>query len=366
MFFIPAAYYKTIYLILVTLMTFVMYVQYQSQNGVREFKPSYPPGISRLLVLFLIIFIGLRPVSERYFVDMDAYVKFYTWVYEGGKFYFDWDSDNLLFDNLFAWWGSVRLGYTSFFVFVATIYFVGAYLGIRKLFPNHRLTAFLVFLAAFSTFSYGTNGIKAGAATSLFIWALGYRENLKICIPLVLLSWGCHHSMIMVVAAFVVTLFVKNPKYYFWLWGFCFLMAAAHVTAFAHLFAGATTEHGAGYLLGSGGSDGTKGGFRIDFIVYSAMPIIVGWYALVKKNLQVSDLYKKLLSLYLCLNGVWMLCMYAEFTNRIAYLSWFIYPIVLIYPFLNEQWGRNRYKKFGLVMLGHLGFTLFMEVIYYG
>ena len=96
------------------------------------------------------------------------------------------------------------------------------------------------------------------------------------------------------------------------------------------------------------------------------MPVIVGWYALVKKKLQVSDLYKKLLSLYLCLNGVWMLCMYAEFTNRIAYLSWFLYPIVLIYPFLNEQWGRDRYKKFGLVMLGHLGFTLFMNVIYYG
>ena len=363
---IPASLYQTIYLTLVTIMTLFVYSQYQSRNGLREFAPSRTDALVGVLVLFLILFIGFRPVSGRYFVDMANYVLFYEAFYDGATFVFDWDSENKIFDNLFAWWGSVRLGYTSFFVFVATIYFAGAYLGIRKLFPNHRLTAFLVFLAAFSTFSYGTNGIKAGAATSLFIWALGYRENLKICIPLVLLSWGFHHSMIMVVAAFVVTMFVKNPKYYFWLWGFCFLMAAAHVTAFAHLFAGATTEHGAEYLLGSGGNEGTKGGFRIDFIVYSAMPVIVGWYAVMKKKLPVSELYKKLLSLYLCLNGVWMLCMYAEFTNRIAYLSWFIYPIVLIYPFLNEQWGRDRYKKFGLVMLGHLGFTLFMNVIYYG
>ena len=363
---IPASLYYTIYLTLVTIITLIVYNQYQSRNGLREFAPSRTDALVGVLVVFLILFIGLRPVSGRYFVDMANYVLFYEVFYDGAIFNFDWSAENKIFDNLFAWWGSVRLGYTSFFVFVAAIYFAGVYLGIRKLFPNHRLAAFLVFLAAFSTFSYGTNGIKAGAATSLFIWALGYRENLKICIPLVLLSWGCHHSMIMVVAALVVTLFVKNPKYYFWAWGFCFLMAAAHVTAFAHLFAGATTEHGAEYLLSTGGNDGTKGGFRIDFIIYSAMPVIVGWYTIMKKKLHVSDLYKKLLSLYLCLNGVWMLCMYAAFTNRIAYLSWFLYPIVLIYPFLQEPWGRNRYKIFGWVMLGHLGFTLFMNIIYYG
>lgn len=362
---IPASLYQNIYLTLVTIMTLVVYNQYQSKNGLREFSPSRTDAIAGALVLFLVIFIGFRPLNGVYFQDMANYAINYTVFYEGATFFFDIETENKIFDNLFAWWGSVRLGYTSFFVFVATIYFVGAYLGIRKLFPNHRLTAFLVFLAAFSTFSYGTNGIKAGAATSLFIWALGYRENLKICIPLVLLSWGFHHSMIMPVAAFVVTLFFKNPRYYFAGWGFCALMAAAHVTTFAQLFAGAADESGAGYLMGGGG-DGTKGGFRIDFIIYSAMPILVGWYAVVKRRLRVSEMYINLLNLYLCLNGIWMLCMYANFTNRIAYLSWFLYPFVLIYPFLNEQWGRDRYKKFALVMLGHLGFTLFMNVIYYG
>ena len=223
-----------------------------------------------------------------------------------------------------------------------------------------------MFLAAFSTFSYATNGIKAGAAASLFILAMGYRENLKVCIPLVLLSWGFHHSMIMVVAGFVLTLLVKNPKYYLYGWGLCFLLAATHTTVFAQLFSGFTTEHGAEYLLSEGGDEGTKGGFRIDFILYSAMPVLVGWYAVFKKRMNLSPRYKDLLNLYVCLNGVWMLCMYASFTNRIAYLSWFLYPIVLIYPFLQEQWGKSRYKVFGWVMLGHLGFTLFMNVIYYG
>ena len=367
---IPAAYYQTIYLILVTIMTLVAYSQYQGRNGLREFKHTTTDVMAGALVLFMVLFIGLRPVSYRYFGDMGNYASWYSIFYEGELFHFDWETDNLFFDNLFAWWGSEMLGYTSFFVFIAAIYFGAAYLGIRKLFPNHRLTAYLVFLAAFSTFSYGTNGIKAGAAASLFIWAMGYRENLKVCIPLILLSWGFHHSMVMVVAGFVLTLFIKNPKYYFIGWCFCLLMAAAHITTFQHFFAGFTTDHGANYLLNDGvlsdgSSDGTKGGFRIDFILYSAMPVLVGWYAVFKKKMKLSALYKDLLNLYLCLNGIWMLCMYASFTNRIAYLSWFLYPIVLIYPFLQEQWGKARYKAFGLVMLGHLGFTLFMNIIYY-
>ena len=362
---IPAAYYQTIYLTIVTLMTLGAYSQYQSRNGLREFKHTTTDAMTGALVLFMVLFIGFRPVSWRYFVDMYNYVTHYTALYEGVPFYFNWNTDNLLFDNLFAWWGSERLGYTSFFVCIAAIYFGAAYLGIRKLFPNHRLTAYLVFLAAFSTFSYSTNGIKAGAATSLFILAMGYRENLKVCIPLVLLSWGIHHSMIMVVAGFVVTLFFKNPKYYFAGGVLCFLMAAAHVTAFQQLFSDFTTEHGAEYLLTESGVEDKQGGFRIDFILYSAMPVLVGYYAVFEKKMRLSPLYKDLLNLYLCLNGVWMLCMYASFTNRIAYLSWFLYPIVLIYPFLQEQWGKTRYKTFVYVMFAHLGFTLFMNIIYY-
>lgn len=360
---IPAAYYKTIYLIIVTLMSLGVYIQYQRRNGLREFKHTSTDTIAGTLVLFMVLFIGLRPISEV-FADMAQYWGIYQRI-GGDSFIFSWDTDNIIYDNLMLYLVSIKFPPIWFYLLIAAIYFGAAYLGIRKLFPNHRLTAYLVFLASFSTFSYGTNGIKAGAAASLFILAMGYRENLKVCIPLILISWGFHHSMIMVVAGFVLTLFVKNPKYYFFGWVFCFLMAALHITAFQYFFSDFTTDHGAEYLIADGGQHGGKGGFRIDFILYSVMPVLVGYYAVFEKRLNLSPLYKDLLNLYLCLNGVWMLCMYANYTNRIAYLSWFLYPIVLIYPFLQEQWGKSRYKTFGLVMLGHLGFTLFMNIIYY-
>ena len=121
----------------------------------------------------------------------------------------------------------------------------------------------------------------------------------------------------------------------------------------------------ANYLNDVNGAWGGKTGFRIDFVIYSAMPILVGYWAVYKKKLQLSKIYTCLLNLYMVLNGTWMLCMYANFTNRIAYLSWFLYPIVLIYPYLNENWGPTRYKDFSKVMLAHLGFTLFMKFVYY-
>ena len=100
-------------------------------------------------------------------------------------------------------------------------------------------------------------------------------------------------------------------------------------------------------------------------MLYSAMPVWVGYLAKFKKGIQ-SKMYDTLLYTYMASNGVWMLCMYASFTNRIAYLSWSIYPMVLIYPFFNSSWGMGRYKTFAIVMGWHLAFTLFMTQVYYG
>lgn len=366
---ISAANYYTVYLIIVSIITCFVCYNYNSKNGLVECssKPKNSLG-TFLLAVFMVMFIGFRPASAA-FVDMMNYITYYHAFHEGSVFIFDKEAENLLFDNYFAWIGSMRLGTTFFFVTIAAIYFICTYIACKRMFPRDTLIAYLVFLAAFSTFSYGTNGVKAGAAAAIFLMAMSFRDNLKICIPLVLVSWGAHHSMIMVIVAFVLTLIYKNPKVYFAGWCFCLLVAVAHISFFQELFAGILSDtgddSGADYLNSVNEEWGGQTGFRIDFVLYSAMPILVGYWAVYKKRLQLSKIYTCLLNLYMTLNGTWMLCMYANFTNRIAYLSWFLYPIVLIYPFLNENWGAFRYKTLSKVVLAHLGFTLFMHFVYY-
>lgn len=363
---IAASVYSSIYLLIVTILSLFVYSQYSHRNtaivSINNPKRENNAGLF-LLVVFLTLFIGFRPQSYV-FVDMMNYIQNYHAFLENVPFNWDANTENFLFDNYFAFVGSQNLGTTFFFVTIAAIYFGCAYWGIRRLFPRDTAIAYLTFLGAFSTFSYATNGIKAGAAASLFILALSYYRNWKICIPLLIITLGFHHSMSMPIAAFVLSVLWKNPKHFFWAWLFSLCCAVAHVSFFQELFAGMTDESGAGYLTSSGSDWGGKNGFRLDFVLYSSMPVLVGYYAIFKHKIK-SRMYDLLLKVYLTTNAIWMLCMYASFTNRIAYISWSLYPIVLIYPLLNEEWGNKKYRIVSKIFIAHLAFTLFMVIVYY-
>ena len=169
--------------------------------------------------------------------------------------------------------------------------------------------------------------------------------------------------MILCVAAYVVVSIYRNPKVYLLFWLFCLLIALLHIGFFQELFAGMTDESGTNYLTSTEDWGGNSG-FRYDFVLYSATPVVVGWWIIFKKKI-MSARYNFLLNMYLLTNGIWMLCMYASFTNRIAYLSWFMLPIVLIYPFINEKISPRQNKYLSRIALAHLSFTLFMAFIYY-
>ena len=359
--FIPAQYYNTINLLLILLFTIGIIPKYR-QLGANVVLSKSTASSGLMLAILFSFFIGLRPISSV-FIDMTQYQGIYNrW---SGDFEFSIFAENFIYDNLMNYLASIQFPPVLFYLMIAAIYYGGTFVACRKLFEENSGAAFVVFLAAFSTFSYGTNGIKAGAAAAVFLMALAYRDKLWLSVIFAIASLGLHHSMQLPIAAYVLTLFFKNPKFYFSAWCFCLLIAAAHITVFQHFFAGLSDERGASYLMSDDKGWGGKGGFRIDFIIYSAMPVLVGYWAIYKKKMQLSKFYSNLLNMYLCTNGIWMLCMYVEYTNRIAYLSWFMYPIVLIYPLLNEDWGPSRYRTFYKVAWAHLAFTLFMSFVYY-
>lgn len=359
---IPAALYQPIYLLAVTLMTFFA-MTYYGRWG-KLLKSSNTSQIISIFMLVMVVwFVGTRPNSGK-FIDMMNYYNYYDYNINE-PFLFDWDTDNLIWDNFFVWMASQGILFSTWLILVASAYFGLMYLACRKLFGNDVLIAFLTYLGAFSTFSYGTNGMKAGVATSVFLVAMAYRDKLWLSIPIALLSLGFHHSMIMVIAAYFVVLLLKNPKYYFVGWLISLIIAALGIKYFQTYFAGFTTEHGAEYLLVSEEDiDAFITGFRPDFILYSAVPVYFGYKILYKYKFK-SISYSFLLRLYIMTNSLWMLCMYADFSNRIAYLSWFMYPIVLIYPFISREKNLFQGKYLRWVVYGHLGFTLFMNFIYY-
>ena len=357
---IGAQYYEPIYYSIITIGTFITL---SNIDCIDERESNRFP---LLLCCMLILFIGLRPVSQKYFVDMyGTAMQFSLWAQDSVRFSFD--VQNLLYDNLRLNMATLGFTYKPFFLLIAAIYFGGIYYVCSRMFNTRSLLPFFVCLAAFSTFSFATNGVKAGSAASVFLIAMALQHDGKRLASLIvaILSIGFHHSMVLPVFAFAVCLYIKKDKLYFYIWVFCSLLAFFHITYFQDLFATITAdagnEHAAEYLTGVG--QATKG-FRIDFILYSAVPIIFGrWLSFME--IDKSEQYQYILNVYTLVNSIWMLCMYAEFTNRIAYLSWFMYPIVLIYPFINEDYLSRKTGLMKIFVCGHLFFTLFMEIIYY-
>lgn len=355
---IPASFYNVIYYIIICISTIFIVNSYLSTKLKRSrYSHTYYIPII-LIILFLIFFIGFRPVSNS-FGDTRDYAKAYDLLW-GGYFYFDWNATNLIFQNLLEWMSSKKIPLEYFFTLIAGIYFGGILVSQLKLFPRDTFLAVIVYLGAFSTFSYGTNGIKAGAAASIFLMALAYKDKLFIAIPLLIASLGFHHSMKVPIVGFIIAYFFKKPKWYFYLWITCLLLAAAHVTTFLNIFSELSSE-GAVYLDDTSRENKIVSGFRIDFYLYSAIPIILGYIILVKKKIKDST-YSFIFCIYVFCNSIFLLCTYGTYINRIAYLSWSMYPILILYPQINISWNSQQTKYFTFIIFGHLVLTILMVI----
>lgn len=357
---IDGIYYQSIFLLIVTLLTIECYFRYSTSN--EEVYDSPVPGY--ILAILLGLFIGFRPV-HRAFADTVGYAVYHD-SHLGSEFHFKWDTENILFDNWGNWLASINLDHSIFFVSVALLYFVIRYFSCRVLFPDNSWIAYLFFLGAFMTFTSSVNGIKAGVASSFFALAIGYRNNWIKALICLIIAYCFHHAFHVCIICYIVVYLYDNTKMYLIIWILALLLAIFHISYFQELFSGFTDEKGAAYL--SIGTGGWRTGMRYDFVLYSVIPIIVGWIVMNKYGFE-DKIYSFALNCYILSNAIWLLCMYASFTNRIAALSWALYPIVISYPFLSDklemlQSLKNRYVSVSLIL--NLGFTLFMTVIYYG
>lgn len=335
-------------------------IRYARLDPVERISPGYqvPNNLpSIILIVAVTLFIGLRPLSGA-FVDMMNYNESYTLLYYNeSSFEYNPDSTNFLFSNLFKFLAVNSYEIIVFFFIIACIYFGCLYWGLAKIFPNDLFYALIIYLGAFSTFSYGTNGIKAGAAASIFILVFAYYRKPLIAAFFCFISLGFHHAMVVPIIAFAMSYFIKNPKWYFWGWIFCLIMAVLHISYFQELFAGFADEGGQNYLTADEDDWGGRAGFRWDFILYVIPTVAIGWWTTYVWR-RTDRLYQLLLCTFLTTNAVWMLCMYMPFNNRLAYLSWFILPVLIAYPFFKYKIAQNQYRFLNYVVGIYLAFSI--------
>lgn len=361
-------YYYPIYLLLITVLVLGHFFRIYSMGTEKLLNSGKGNWQAILLTLVLTVFIGLRPVSGRYFGDMNSYAWMFRQFVDRMA---DTSSRNdILFREIMRFFAE-NSTINMFFLFIEILYMVPIFLACRRLTKLNNYTLVLFAFSAMSFFTYGTNGIRNGAATSIFLLALTFlRGDYKEKIVFILLSivaFFMHGSVIVPIVAAVGAYFIKNPKVMFYVWGTVLFLSIFAGSSLSGVLSSLGIEQRlSAYLAGPGNVEDhiARTGFRWDFLLYSSMPIVMGWWVIFKQKIYTRS-YALLLGTYIYANVFWLMVIRAPYSNRFAYLSWFLYPIVLAYPMLvMPVWKKAPGLKLGIIMMGHLGFTILMAFKY--
>lgn len=357
-----AQYYYPIFIHIVLIWSLLQCIQCTNMNVSTILYSQKSNVFITLFSILFIILVGLRPISGVYFGDTVNYARNY-YAYQDGLVFYDSDSSEWLFNWLMATCAQV-MDVQGFFLIIE-IGYVGLMLWTcRRLMPNNVTLAMLFCLGAFSFFSYGTNGIRNGLACSLILLAFSYINGTKkdkiVAGILSFSAYNIHHSTALPIFCMIVSLLYRNTKmiYLFWV-GSIFVSAIAGGFV-ESIFSGLGFDDRLdGYMHSTDDDMFSHIGFRWDFLFYSAMPIWLGWYVVMNRKIFNSQ-YLLLLHTYVLANAFWVMLIRASYSNRFAYLSWFMYPIVLAYPLLVLPIWKDQGKKVGMILITHMLFTYLM------
>lgn len=322
-----------------------------------------------LLIAVVLVYICFREI-DIYFVDTVTYQEIYQEFCA-----FPNESMDLLSDYGFAlltYFLAPLRNDRLYFIIIGCLYVLPLYFTFKDKVKDNYYVLLLLFICSFSFIGYGVNGLRNGLSTTFLICAF---LNKKIVGQLfwIAIAVSMHKSALLPAAVFLLSKRFSNPKWYIYIWLICMVMTIiAHDYIGQYLgsidLLGENDNRIEGYFNAQfdGGETGnvsfSRTGFRWDFVLYSIIPIGLGLYFITKKNF-TDEMYKRLFCVYVGCNAFWLLTMYIPFNNRFAYLSWFIYPIVMSYPLLvkNNLIPNQPLRLKQMVFINYL-FTFFMWI----
>ncbi len=356
---IPLPFYTPLFYNALLIVILLAFIKLQT-NGYVIHSNSKKESASLVLLIVVTLYMGLRPISGAYFGDMGIYYKYFHQFANGAQITNNKDYLWRLFMKLCSGIMSAQL----FFLLCAILYVVPLYSAAKKWFGADRYFIFLMLIASFSFWAYGTNGIRNGIATSFVVYALSYTKNNYIKYGIFLIAYFIHGSVIIPIAAYILTSYYKNSGHYLIGWVLAIPLSLVLGSFWENLFA----SIGFGgdrisYLTDNRFVDQFANvGFRWDFLIYSAAAVYFGYYFIFKKKFN-DKLYHQLFNIYVTANAFWILVIRSSFSNRFAYLSWFLMAIIIFYPFFKKQFFKKQQKVLAYTVLIYYGFTYFMFIM---
>ena len=350
--------YVLVYYLFLLAFTFMFYVNREDSS----LKSSFRYAI--FFAVVVVLFLGYREMSG-FFGDTGHYLRQYKHMCKFPTLAGYKDLGFTILTYFLTFLNNPRY----YFVIIAFLYAIPLVLAYKKYLPQGVYALTLLTVGSFSFFGFGVNGLRNGLATTSLILAF-LNPRLVWQVGLCVVAYYMHKSALLPITVFFVAKYYTKPKMFLYLWAGCFLLSLVTRNAIQPLIdqidvinddvASAT----AGYL-GSRFSVFKEGhfsstGYRWDFFLYGIVPIIMGYYFIFKREFE-DYLYKVLYCTYVGANAFWLFTIYVPYNNRFAYLSWFLYPLVIGYPLVsNKELISRQDCRLGEVVLLNYLFTFIM------
>lgn len=317
-----------------------------------------PSAFLYILLIFLIIYLGTSTGTDRFRYDIhyQQYVDGFRWE-DSDEGYVGWNTLNYMLSR-FVTSSSV------FFMIISCVYVLANFWFCLKMSINYHIL-FIMVISCMGFRSYGVNTIKAGLGLSIALIAfVQYYKDKKKSIVFSLISILIHSSCAIPIFAFWATGFFKKIKlnYYYLVWIICVVLSVLMGDFFKNILGGYLEDEdlaGADYFLVE--ESHYQMGFRYDFLIYSFIPILWGWFLRNKRKYE-DERWLQLYKTYILVNSFWVLVITMNFTDRVAYLSWFLIPYITLLPLLDMNYYqvRDRKKYIQMIILLFGTFSIFM------
>ncbi|GGG08859.1 hypothetical protein GCM10011344_06820 [Dokdonia pacifica] len=350
-------YYMTTFFTVITILSMIGILPLLRYRTLEKFPEANLLVGTILLLVIVTLFIGLRNPfgSWRYYGDTYKYTTIYLNIqrdplWESGK-----DFGFYYYMKFLAKFFNIQ----TFYLITAILYVFPVYFSFQKWFKKYAFFAVVMYVTSMSFWPFGINGMRNGLATSFFIFALAFNQRKLIMYALIALSISFHTSMALPTLALIIAQFYRNTKVLLGLWlvsiPISFLFGKRLLTVINFLVTssiGLVDDRGDFSAIDNGVF--ARSSFRIDFIIYSGIVIYLGYYFIYKYHFK-NVFFSKIFNLYIISNTIWLYFIYFPYTNRIAYLSWFLIPVLVVYPIIYATNLKNQ----SYFMAGAISVSLF-------
>lgn len=329
-----ASLYSTAYYLILLLLCGVAVVTY-SKNNIFLNK-----GIAWPLAVAIILFLAFRPLTYKFgFGDTQGY----AYMFGLTKLQSEIDPNAKDMGYEYISFFLQHCDVSILFMVMGALYVVPQVLTSKKLSPAHYGIIFLTIVFSFSYWGYGVNGMRNGAALSLAMLGMVLRHRIWTSI-LFLTGYSIHGSALLPIAAFCLNFLYSKSKTYMIVWCVCVVLSIfisnllTEIIPLNDLIDDGRTAYLAGDFDNYASDRFSSTGYRWDFVLYSLVPIILG-YRKIASGEVCDKVYHFLFNTYCTCNAFWLFTIYIPYNNRFAYLSWFLYPILVAYPYVGGQRG---------------------------